>query len=94
VRSICSGAWLTPRYFYESFDDLDALLVAIVDSVAAEVAQRGIDAIVTAASDLTAQVRAVVDAGHRVLVIGARRMRCSSRVLGMVRCGTVGRRSS
>ncbi|MDT4984756.1 MAG: hypothetical protein QOF95_2246 [Pseudonocardiales bacterium] len=67
VRSICSGARLTPRYFYESFDDLDALLVAIVDSVAAEVAQRAIEAIATAPDDLTAQVRAAVDAGYGVL---------------------------
>ena len=67
VRSICSGARLTPRYFYESFDDLDALLVAIVDSVAAEVAQRALAAIATAPDDLTAQVRAAVDAGYGVL---------------------------
>ncbi len=67
VRSICSGARLTPRYFYESFDDLDALLVAVVDSVAAEVAQRGIEAVTAAPDDLTAQVRAAVDAGYGVL---------------------------
>lgn len=67
VRSICSGARLTPRYFYESFDDLDALLVAIVDSVAAEVAQHGIEAIACAPDDLAAQVRAAVDAGYGVL---------------------------
>ncbi|MEP7019626.1 MAG: hypothetical protein ABI808_03175 [Pseudonocardiales bacterium] len=67
VRSICAGARLTPRYFYESFDDLDALLVAIVDSVAAEVAQRAIAAIAVAPDDLSAQVRAAVDAGYGVL---------------------------
>ena len=38
VRSICARARLTPRYFYESFADLDELLVAVVDAVAAEVA--------------------------------------------------------
>jgi AcrR family transcriptional regulator len=67
VRSICAGARLTPRYFYESFADLDALLVAVVDSVAAEVAQCALAAIAIAADDLTAQVRAAVDAGYGVL---------------------------
>lgn len=31
VRDICSGAGFTPRYFYESFKDLDQLLEATVD---------------------------------------------------------------
>jgi AcrR family transcriptional regulator len=73
VRSICSGARLTPRYFYESFEDLDALLVAIVDSVAAEVAQRALAAITSAPDDLTAQVRAAVDAGYGVLAVDRRK---------------------
>ncbi|PZS15372.1 MAG: TetR family transcriptional regulator [Pseudonocardiales bacterium] len=67
VRSICSGARLTPRYFYESFDDLDALLVAVVDAVAAEVAERALAAITAAPDDLGAQVRAAVDAGYGVV---------------------------
>jgi AcrR family transcriptional regulator len=33
VRSICARARLTPRYFYESFEDLDQLLVATIDAV-------------------------------------------------------------
>lgn len=37
VRSICARSRLTPRYFYESFADLDALLVAIIDSIADEI---------------------------------------------------------
>lgn len=72
VRSICSRAQLTPRYFYESFADLDALLVALVDAVAAEVAQVAIAAIAAAPDDLNAQVRAAVDAGYAV-VAGDRR---------------------
>lgn len=31
VRDICSAAGFTPRYFYESFADLDGLLAATVD---------------------------------------------------------------
>lgn len=67
VRSICTRARLTPRYFYESFADLDALLVAVVDAVAAEVAERAIAAIAEAPDDLAAQVRAAVDAGYGVV---------------------------
>src|SRR5256885_16518468 len=38
VRGVCARARLTPRYFYESFDDLDALLVAVFAEVAAPAA--------------------------------------------------------
>jgi AcrR family transcriptional regulator len=68
VRSICARARLTPRYFYENFADLDELLVALVDSVAAEIAERGLAAIATAPDDLASQVRALVDAGYGVIV--------------------------
>jgi AcrR family transcriptional regulator len=33
VRAVCQGARLNPRYFYESFDDLDALVIAVYDRV-------------------------------------------------------------
>lgn len=35
VRGVCEAARLNPRYFYESFEDLDALLVAVFDREAA-----------------------------------------------------------
>jgi AcrR family transcriptional regulator len=38
VRAVCHNAELNARYFYESFDDIDALLVAVYDFVAAELA--------------------------------------------------------
>jgi AcrR family transcriptional regulator len=67
VRSICARARLTPRYFYENFSDLDELLVAIVDAVAAEVAARALEAVAAAPDNLAAQVRAAVDAGYGVI---------------------------
>src|SRR3954471_10215009 len=67
VRSICGRARLTPRYFYENFADLDELLVAVVDAVAAEVATAALVAVATAPPDLPAQVRALVDAGYGVV---------------------------
>ncbi len=39
VRAVCHTAELNPRYFYESFHDIDALLVAVYDHVAAQLAQ-------------------------------------------------------
>jgi AcrR family transcriptional regulator len=36
VRGVCETAKLNPRYFYESFADLDALLVAVFDQVSVE----------------------------------------------------------
>lgn len=35
VRAVCAQARLNPRYFYESFDELDALVVAVYDHVIA-----------------------------------------------------------
>lgn len=67
VRSVCTRARLTARYFYESFADLDELLVAVVDSVAAEVADRAVAAIAAAPDDLSARVRAAIDAGYGVV---------------------------
>ncbi len=73
VRSICTRARLTPRYFYESFDDLDQLLVAAVDSVVDEVAERSLAALAAAPAELPAQVRAAIDAGYSVVVTDPRK---------------------
>jgi AcrR family transcriptional regulator len=40
VRSVCAHAKLNPRYFYESFTDLDALLIAVFDQVAGDTTRR------------------------------------------------------
>jgi AcrR family transcriptional regulator len=67
VRSVCARARLTPRYFYESFDDLDQLLLAAVDSVVDEVAEHALAALRAAPADLAAQVQAAIDAGYGVV---------------------------
>lgn len=36
VRAVCQAAQLNPRYFYESFENLDALIVAVYDRTVAE----------------------------------------------------------
>lgn len=73
VRSVCARARLTPRYFYENFDDLDGLLVAAVDAVVDEVAERALAALAAAPPQLAAQVRAAIDAGYGVVVTDPRK---------------------
>lgn len=73
VRSICARSRLTPRYFYESFDDLDRLLVATVDAVADEVAASALAALDAAPEDLARRVRAAIDAGYGVVVADRRK---------------------
>ncbi len=64
VRGVCAEARLNARYFYESFEHLEALYVAVYDRVAGE----GLRAAVTAAlgagagAEPEAAARAVVDA--------------------------------
>jgi AcrR family transcriptional regulator len=73
VRSVCARARLTPRYFYESFADLDQLLVATVDAVSDEVAASALAALDAAPDDLPRQVRAAIDAGYGVVVADRRK---------------------
>ncbi|MGH8995738.1 MAG: TetR/AcrR family transcriptional regulator [Acidimicrobiales bacterium] len=60
VRSVLVGARLNPRYFYESFSDLDELAVAVYDRVVAELGAAVWEALGSAADDPATQVRAVV----------------------------------
>lgn len=73
VRSVCARARLTARYFYESFDDLDALLEAVVDGVAAEVRQCSVAAFVSAPDALDERVHAAIDAGYGVVATDPRK---------------------
>ncbi|WP_019634185.1 TetR/AcrR family transcriptional regulator [Actinomadura atramentaria] len=60
VRKVCEAARLTPRYFYESFPDLDALTVAVFDAVVAELIERGQAALAAAPADPRGRVRAAL----------------------------------
>jgi AcrR family transcriptional regulator len=73
VRSVCARARLTPRYFYESFDGLDQLLLATVDTVVDEVAERALTALRAAPAELDRQVRAAIDAGYGVVATDPRK---------------------
>jgi AcrR family transcriptional regulator len=61
VRAVCRRAQLTERYFYESYRDRDALVVAVYDEVAAET-QRVLLEATTGLEDPETVARAAVEA--------------------------------
>ncbi len=60
VRAVCQAARLNPRYFYEGFDDLDGLVVAVYDRLVAQLGDEVMAAVLAAGDDARAQVRAAV----------------------------------
>ena len=62
VRAVCQRAELNPRYFYESFEDLDALVVAVYDRIIEELTESVERAQAGAGNAPEAQVRAAVEA--------------------------------
>lgn len=73
VRAVCRAAGLATRYFYESFDDRDALADAVFDSVVDKVARAAAGA-VDGARDAD-RVRAGVEAIVGVVVDDPRKGR-------------------
>jgi AcrR family transcriptional regulator len=63
VRAVCRAAGLTERYFYQAFDDRDALLIAVYDQVVADGVAVVLQAIGAAPRSFAATVRAVIAAG-------------------------------
>ena len=61
VTAICEQARLTPRYFYENFNSLDELLVAIFDEISSEVAEQ-VAADLSAARTIEDVIRASISA--------------------------------
>ncbi len=62
MRAVCQRAELNARYFYESFEDLDALVVAVYDRIIEELAEAVAEAQAAADDVPAAQVRAAVEA--------------------------------
>jgi len=75
VRGVCQAASLNPRYFYESFDDLDALVLAVHDRVVDELKGAVATAVAEAGDDPVAVTRAVVDTTARFVDDDRRRAR-------------------
>ena len=61
VRAVCQAARLNPRYFYESFEDLDGLIVAVYDRLVAQLGEEVVAAVASAGPDARAQTRAAIE---------------------------------
>ena len=63
VRGVCRAASLNPRYFYESFDSIDALVSATFDRVIAQISESALVAFAAGA-----EVADMVEGAVRVIV--------------------------
>ncbi len=90
VRGVCQAAHLNPRYFYESFDSLEALFIAVFDRLVVDATRDALVAIERAGPDPGARAVAVIDASIRYVTADPRR----ARILFVEALGneTVGRR--
>ncbi len=61
VRAVCTRARLNPRYFYESFADLDELIVAVYDRLVDELTRTVVRTIDDAPADHRSQTRAAIE---------------------------------
>ncbi|HEX5201480.1 TetR/AcrR family transcriptional regulator [Paractinoplanes rhizophilus] len=75
MTAVCAEAGLTERYFYESFTGLEALLEAVMDTIAAEIETTSRTAAEAAGDDPVARVRASVRAFMELLVADPRKGR-------------------
>jgi AcrR family transcriptional regulator len=74
VRAVCAKAALTPRYFYESFNSLEELLVAVVGQIGDEIFAAGSRAVLEVFDQpLIVQARAAYTGGYAVLAADERR---------------------
>lgn len=62
VRAVCGRAQLNPRYFYDAFEDLDALLVAVYDRTVEELRDLVTEVAARHEEGTEAQTHAVIDA--------------------------------
>jgi AcrR family transcriptional regulator len=75
VRGVCQAARLNPRYFYESFDSLETLLIAVFDRLVLEATQISLRAVQAAGTDPAARAAAVIEAAVRYVTDDPRRAR-------------------
>ena len=75
VRGVCAAARLNPRYFYESFDSLESLFIAVFDRLVLEATHQAVNAVAAAGPDPGARVVAVIDASIRYVTADPKRAR-------------------
>lgn len=73
VRGVCQAARLNPRYFYESFDSLESLLIAVFDRLVLEATELSMRAIENAGPDPSSRSAAVIKAAVRYVTEDPRR---------------------
>lgn len=67
VSGLCSRAGLNERYYYESFDSRDAVLTALLDGIAEELATVIVAALHAAPADTRSKAHAAITAGIHLL---------------------------
>ncbi|MFR9752148.1 TetR/AcrR family transcriptional regulator [Nocardia sp. 004] len=67
VSGLCALAGLNERYYYENFDSLDAVLAALLDRIAEELAVAILAAVRAAAPNARTSAQAAITAGVHVL---------------------------
>lgn len=75
VLGICEQAKVGPRFFYEIFENLDALAVAVLDEIVDSAVRTTLEALAAAGDDPSAQVRTVVETIVREFTDDPRRAR-------------------
>ncbi|MBF6327377.1 TetR/AcrR family transcriptional regulator [Nocardia transvalensis] len=75
VGGLCAQAGLNERYYYEQFDSREAVLSALLDRLAEELADAITAALRTAPADTRGMARAAVAAGIHVLTDDPRKTR-------------------
>jgi AcrR family transcriptional regulator len=75
IRGVCQAARLNPRYFYESFGDLESLFLAIFDRLVADALLHAVRAISAVGTDPAERAIAVIDAMVRFLTDDPKRAR-------------------
>jgi AcrR family transcriptional regulator len=75
VRKVCEASRLNPRYFYESFDGLESLLLAVFDELMGEVTTLTTAALAEADREPVAQAKAIVGSLIRFVTDDPRRAR-------------------
>jgi AcrR family transcriptional regulator len=75
MTRICAEAGLTERYFYESFDNLDAALTAVVDEIATQIADQTVAALEATRGGPSERVRAGIGAFVKILTDDPRKGR-------------------
>lgn len=75
MTAVCQRAKLTERYFYESFADLEALLIAVFDRIAAEAAEVILAAVEDSPRDAPERTRAAIGAFVELLTDDPRKAR-------------------